>query len=106
MTVNIGPVLLHSVERGGWTIDLQTRRGANQSRGADWGVIVVPDGGGGVDPVVLTTAGSLDLGVNAVDVSSNVLSHVLGGGATVDEGIDNGGEDAEGVEGVFGGVEV
>merc|ERR1719312_252428 len=36
-----------------------------------------------------------------VDMGSNMLSHVLGGSATVDKGIDNGGEDSEGVEGVF-----
>ena len=39
-------------------------------------------------------------------MGSNMLSHVLGGSATVDKGIDNGGEDSEGVEGVFGGIEV
>ena len=46
------------------------------------------------------------LGVHLVDLTAQVLGHVLRGGASVNEGVHYGGEDSERIEGVGTGGEV
>ena len=98
VTIHMGPVLLHGVEGGGGPIDLHTGAGGNEASGLDTG--------GGIYPVVLATAGGLDLGVDIIDLGAQVLGHVLGGGAGIDEGVYQGGEDTHGVQGMCRGIKV
>ena len=74
--------------------------GSNQTSRSNWGV-VLPNAGGGVDTIVLPTACGLDLGIGVVDVSPNVLGHVLRCRSLPDEGVHNGGEGTDRVLGVL-----
>ena len=87
VTVHIGPVLLHRVEGGGWAIDLETSRGCYEASGPD--SLIIVHSGGGRDAVILPGLGCLDLGVDIVDLGAHVLGHPLGGGASIDEGVNN-----------------
>ena len=103
VAIYIGPVLFHCVEGGGCSIHIQAGGGCHQT---SWPHLRIIEAGGWVDSVIFSAAGGLDLGIDIVHLAANMLGHVLGGCATVDEGIDNTGEDAEGVEAVVGGLQV
>ena len=93
VTINMSPVLLHGVPGGAGSVHLHTGAGGDETSGLD-------TTGSGVNPVVLTAGGGLDLGVDIIDLGAHVLGHVLGGGAAVDEGVHNGGEDTQGIQGM------
>ena len=103
VAIYIGPVLLHRVEGGGCPIDIQTGGGGHEASGSHIWII---EAGGRRYSVIFSTAGGLNLGVDIVHFAAHVLGHVLSGGSTIDEGINNTGEDAEGVEGVISGLQV
>lgn len=96
VTVQVGPVLLHGVVGGARAIDVQAGGGPYEAGGPGRGVVV--PAGRCRDPVVLAARRGLDLGVDIVDGCSDVLGHVLGRGAVVDEGVHVAGEDTFGVK--------
>ena len=96
VTVHIGSVFFHSVEGRSGPMHLQTGGRSNQTSGSNRGV-VLPDAGSRVDAVVLPAACGLDLGIRVVDVSPNVLGHVLRGCSLSNEGVNDGSEGADGV---------
>jgi len=95
MAVHIGAVLLHRVIGGGRSVHLLAGGGADETGGPGRRVIILT--GGWADAIVLPAAGGRHLGVQRLQLGAEVLGHVLGGGAAVDEGVHDGGEDAEGV---------
>ena len=95
MTVQVGSVLLNSMVGGGWSIDFNAGGRPNETGGPGWGVVVLAGSRG--YPVVLSTRGGLHFGVDIIHLGADVLGHVLGGGALVDEGVDDGGDEAFGV---------
>ena len=101
MTINIGSVLFNGVVSRNRPVDVKTCRGPNEASWPGRSIIILARSW--CNPVILPTAGCLNLGIHIIDGGANMLGHVLGGGSVIDEGVNGGGENALGkVEGSCG----
>ncbi len=97
------PVVLDVVLRGHAAVDLVAYAAQYKSGWLDKILGLTAVRLGGLDKtVVLSGRGAGDPGVLVVDVSADLLRHVLGGRAASDELVDGGGDGADGVPAVTG----